>query len=275
MVIRDLTQSGPSNQGGSYTNHRVKASPGGGGHILYVNGPPGAITQVLLTDPSYVPQRFQTLLGHPFDGAGSSPVPATVKLLNLLRGVVTVPCGESINFAMALDWYKKIVDDQLDEYTALADLVHRGKYWYKNKGDTDKLREVGQAILGEVVDFIEHHPLLKEFDAIAAVPGHDARVVSFGTHLARAVARERRIAIVRCTSKREYRTPAKNRAPDTQDTALAGQFDCPADVSGQQVLIVDDVYRSGSTAQETARAIRAAGARRVASLAVVRTMRSR
>jgi adenine/guanine phosphoribosyltransferase-like PRPP-binding protein len=274
MVIRDLTQSGPNNRGGSYTNHHIRTTPSGG-HVLYVDGPPGAVAQVRLTDPNYVPQRFQTLLGHPLDGAGSSPVPAAVELLELLRGVVTVPCGEALDFAVALDWYKKIVDDKLDGHTDLADLVYRGKYWYKNAGDVDKLREVGRAIVGELVDFIGQHPLLRGFDAIAAVPGHDARVVSFGTHVARAVGRERGIPVVRCTSKQEFRTPAKNLAPDEQEAALAGQFDCPADVSGQQVLIVDDVYRSGVTAQETARAIRAAGASRVASLAVVRTMRSR
>ena len=54
--------------------------------------------------------------------------------------------------------------------------------------------------------------------------------------------------------------------------ALRGQFRCPEDVFGQRILIVDDVRASGATAEETARALRAAGARRVASIAAIRTM---
>jgi adenine/guanine phosphoribosyltransferase-like PRPP-binding protein len=271
MVIRDLSQQGPSNRGGSYTNHHFEATPSGG-HVLHIAGPPGAVTQVRLTDTSYVPRHWQTIHGYALDGAGPSPTPATSKLLELLRGAVTVPCGEPLDFAIALDWYNRVVDDELGGHTELANLVHRGKYWYR--ADAKKQRQVGLAVVGEMAEFIGQHPLLKGIDAIAAVPGHDASVVSFGSRVAAAVAHQRDVALVRCESTQAYRAPAKEMDLGDRSAALNGQFRCPADLSGQQVLIVDDVYSSGATAQETARALRAAGAIRVASLAAVRTMRS-
>jgi predicted amidophosphoribosyltransferase len=125
-----------------------------------------------------------------------------------------------------------------------------------------------------MVDFIAQHPLLSGVDAIAAVPGHDARVLSFGSSLAYAVARERGVGLVRCESTQDYRAPAKHMELIDRAAALEGQFRCPADVPGQRILIVDDVYSTGTTMQETARVLRAAGAVGVSSLTAVRTMRS-
>ncbi len=272
MVFRDLSQSGPSNRGGSYvTDHSHQPAPSGG-HRLTVTGPVGAITQVLMTDRRYIrSDSFANV--HRLNGAGPGPTAATSALLELLRGAVIVPCGSSVDFAIALDWYSKIVDDKLGAHTDLADLVHHGKYWYK--ADADKQREVGLKVAGEITEFVSQHPLLKDVDAIASVPGHDARVSSFGARVAATVARDRGdVPIVHCESTRSFRAPAKSLPPAERAAALTGQFRCPVDVSGQNVLIVDDVYSTGASAEETARALRAAGARAVASLAAVRTMKS-
>lgn len=273
MVIRDLSQSGPSNRGGKYvTMHDYVATPSGG-HVLRVRGHQGAIAQILQTDPRYSPTtKFIDLQS--LAGAGTSPTSETTTLLGLLEGVVTVPCGDAVDFAIALDWYCKIVDDAIGGHTELAELVHRGKYWYKNGSNPEKVKEFGRAIVDEMADFIGLHPLLSRIDAIAAPPGHDAGVVSFGARIAQAVARERGVEFIRCTSVQAYRAPAKSLQPEDRAAALGGQFRCPTNVSGQAVLIVDDVYGSGATAQETARALRGAGAATVASLAAVRQMKS-
>ncbi|GAB7143020.1 hypothetical protein LRC484719_16080 [Mycobacterium riyadhense] len=276
-MIRKKLQSGPSNRGGACVTQHSYVAEAADRHLLYVDGPVGAIKQVMLVDPEYVRQTSASAVHHALEGVGPNPRSETIALLDLLGSALTVPCGDGLDFAIALDWYKKVVDgvDPREwDNTALADLVHRGKYWYKKSKDVAKLREVGLAVVGEIVEFIAAHPLLCDVDAIAAVPGHDSHVLSFGSRVADAVARERDAALVRCTCVREFRSPAKALELDRRADAVRGLFRCARDMSGRSVLVVDDVYGSGATAQETARALRAAGAVCVAGLAAVRTMKS-
>src|SRR5262249_13605915 len=206
------------------------------------------------------------------NGAGSHPTPETSTILKLLTGVLTVPCGGSLDFAIALDWFNKVVDGAVADLTGLAAPMHPGKHLYTPLGDVENLKEVGGAVVDEIAEFVGHHPLLKNVDAIAAPPGHDPKVVSFGSRVAAGVAKRRNIPLVRCTSRQELRAPARSLAVSARAGALGRQSRWPDKVSGQGVLIVDDVYASGTTVGETARALRAPGASQVVSIAAIRTM---
>jgi hypothetical protein len=270
LVIRDLTQRGPCNEGGGYvTAHRHAPAPGG--HVLSLSGPAGAVTQVLLTDPAYTVETATTH-SHSLRGAGAHPTPETSTLLELLTGALTVPCGGSLDFAIALDWFNKVVDGVITDHTELAALVHRGKHVYTPLGDVHNLKQVGWAVVDEISEFVGQHPLLRGVNAIAASPGHDPAALSFGSRVAAGVAMRRDLPLVRLTSPQEVRAPIRSLAFSARTGALSGQFRCPDDVSGQRILIVDDVYASGATAEETARALRAAGADQVASITAIRTM---
>ncbi len=270
LIIRDLSQQGPCNAGGGYvTAHRHDPAPGG--HVLFVSGPEGAITQVRLTDPTYT-LRSSTTHGHALNGTGIRPTPQTTTLLELLTGALTVPCGGSLDFAIALDWFNKIDNCTTAGLTDLADLVHRGKHLYTPLGDVQNLRGVGCAVVDEIAEFVGQHPLLKAVDAIAAPPGHDPTALSFGSRVAAGVAMRRGVPLVRCASSQEFRAPIRSLEFSARAGVLGGKFRCPDDVSGYRILIVDDVYASGATAEETARALRAAGASQVVSIAAIRTM---
>jgi predicted amidophosphoribosyltransferase len=56
---------------------------------------------------------------------------------------------------------------------------------------------------------------------------------------------------------------------------LRGAFSVPraAEVTGREVLLVDDVYTTGTTATECARVLRKAGAERVLVATVARTLK--
>jgi predicted amidophosphoribosyltransferase len=71
-----------------------------------------------------------------------------------------------------------------------------------------------------------------------------------------------------------FRPEAKN-VTDTQHAAvLRGSFRVSESLRGAQVLVVDDVFRSGASMGEVARACRAAGAQSVSGLCVARTLRN-
>lgn len=262
-----------SNRGGDYVRD-VHVSPLANGHILRLHAPDGAVDQIRLTDPRYVlidssqPRRLR--------GGGQRPTAATSQLLTVLRDVVTLPGGGDLDYALAVDWYKEPVDGVASvdwRNTTIGDLVHRAKYWYKKPEDIAKLRECGWALVDVLVPVVNRHPLLREVDVISAVPGHDSNVVSFGARLAAAVANALGKQSIRCTDRAGFRTPAKSVDPAERADMIRNRFRCAEALDHRSVLIVDDVYSSGTTATETARALRVAGATRVASLCAVRTLR--
>jgi predicted amidophosphoribosyltransferase len=262
-----------SNKGGGYVKD-VGVARVGSGHILRFRGPTGALKQVHLTDSRYQP--LKSFEYHKLRGVGPAPAQVTTQLLDLLREVLTVRCRDELDYALALDWYK-IPSDEIASRawlnTPLGEHVHRGKYWHQIGEDVAVQKASGRALVGQLVPVIRQHPLLCDIAAIVSVPGHDSKIVSFGARLAEAVAKAVGKPAVRCSAVEAFRPSVKTMAPADRATKMHNQFVCGEDVGGLSLLIIDDVYGSGSTAAETARAVRAAGAARVSSLCAVRTMK--
>ena len=90
--------------------------------------------------------------------------------------------------------------------------------------------------------------------------------------------RSRGDSIARLTSLRLTRvraTPpqtARDRAQRTRNVRNAFAVRRPARVAGRRVLLVDDVMTTGATADECARVLRAAGARRIDVLTLARVL---
>lgn len=154
----------------------------------------------------------------------------------------------------------------------MRNIIHALKYHYQRRV-ADWLGE--QLRLGYETYFLQ-----ESFDAIVPVPLHKKRLrqrefnqaVLIGEILSREgniPLREDLIARVRMTPP-QVRLSPKQRAENVK-----GAFKCfsGTEVKNLRILLVDDVYTTGSTANEVSRTLKEAGAEHVSALTVARALK--
>lgn len=248
-----------------------------GGHVLWLRGPVAAARQILMLAPQYQLLPTATTAGSAWTHALQSPetgVNAEVNtLLTLLTEVLTLQRYPNLDFGITLDWYK-IPDDSLDSHqwanTAAGELVTRGKYWYKNRPELQ--RQVGLELVGNMCNAISRHGVLNRVAVILDVPGHDSDRLSFGSRVASTVASRHGKPMIRVAAKSEFRPEAKGLSRSEREEVLRDQFMVSDEVKDKAVLIVDDVYQSGTSMGEVAKAARQSGALRVFGFCAARTL---
>lgn len=257
---------------------RWEVARAAGGHVLRLRGPIEVVEQVQAVAPEYQSTTYPASAARGWTHELSSPG-ATMKrevrqLLDLLGGVVSLPCLPPIKFAIALDWYKIPVDgvDHRDwTNTEIGELVHRGKYLYRTQEEQKGI--TGRNLAGRICNVISRHAVMNSAEVILNIPGHDRNVVSFGPRLAATVAKYLRIPNLRVTAKSEFRPEAKSLSPMERAMFFGDEFTVPTEIRGHSALIVDDVFRSGGSMAAVAKAAREAGAQEIFGICAARTMR--
>jgi hypothetical protein len=235
--------------------------------------PQEAVDQLLtcfgsITQQVEVPVELETTVSHSLYLEAGCP-PQVRDLVYLLKEVVSIPAPIGVDFAIALDWYKK-VEDGVDPTewaeTAMGQCIKYTKYATQPTWSTSraKRRELIRALVG----FISRHPLYANAIAISAPPGSAADGQSFAELLAREVA---------ANAGKPYigQAAAGSRPPQKEGLHqdLSEAFTMNGQVSGT-VVVIDDVYRTGSSMSGAALAARRAGASSVLALTAVRTLRN-
>jgi len=249
-----------------------------GGHILWLRASEPVAAQIHVADHTYSAVPHSATAGtawtHALKSDAAAPRAELVALLDLLKTVVTLPTPKGSEFALALDWYK-IPQEGVDPFewanTEVGDLVHRGKYRFKN--NPDEQARCGRALVDKLCDAITTHATLQLAEVVIDVPGHDSSRVSFGSRVANTVATRRGTKFLRTQAKSPFRPEAKSLSTSQREKDLENEFVVPSDAEGKSILIVDDVFRSGASMGSVATAARAAGAAAVFGLCGVRTMR--
>lgn len=187
--------------------------------------------------------------------------------------VIRVEQEDFLNAAIALDFYKQPVTSksgEVLEHTETANLVRA------IKGDRpatkDEVNRAGQALCESLSNAVLRHEWFNEATRILPVPGHHRDKPSVGVMLGVLLAQEIGVPWTAVQCANAYRKPAKKMS-DRERAALLHEFRVDDDLTGQTVLIVDDVYATGSTMAGVANAARQAGAATVLGLAVARNVR--
>jgi predicted amidophosphoribosyltransferase len=171
--------------------------------------------------------------------------------------------SDELDQCFALDF--NFQDAESHTYTGIGQLEYAAKYQH-DKGSIDKLAE----LLGIAC---KCHPNLDAVDVIASVPGNPSKhfhlpndlVKRMGKHLERAVGLGLR--------KRKETPQLKTLSLAKKLETLGDVFELDDSVEGSSVLLVDDLYQSGSTMWSLAKFLKENGASRVYGLACVKSWR--
>lgn len=148
----------------------------------------------------------------------------------------------------------------------LGELLYHLKYRGKHTA--------GQ-VAAAMADFFADKPNgLAKIDVIVPVPPSTTRRVQPLVEVAKQLGRKLKKPVVADAVRKARDTPGLKDVHDPEERRelLDGAFEVdPARVKGKGVLLVDDLYRSGATANAITLALLAAGAARVYFLAATRT----
>jgi ComF family protein len=156
-----------------------------------------------------------------------------------------------------------------DGSSAVAALLRRHKYGLD--------QSLGRAL----AEYLDAAPALEAgaYDVVIPVPLHRSRLRWRGFNqaalLGAALARRLNCPLDVATLARVRSTAsqtARDRAQRTRNVRDAFAVRRPSRVAGRRVLLVDDVMTTGATADECARVLRAAGARRIDVLTLARVL---
>jgi ComF family protein len=172
--------------------------------------------------------------------------------------------------ARAITRYRSGADGTgTDGSSAVAALLRRHKYGLD--------QSLGRAL----AEYLDAGPALEAgtYDVVIPVPLHRTRLRWRGFNQAAllgvALARRLNCPLDVATLARVHSTPsqtARDRAERRRNVRDAFAVRRPLRVAGQRVLLVDDVMTTGATADECARMLRAAGARRIDVLTLARVL---
>lgn len=185
------------------------------------------------------------------------------QLVTLLTEVLTLASVPELDVGLALDFHQRGCGDGTLERTEVGELVYRAKYW---TGNPTARSEAGKEVCDRLADVIRRHPLYSAAGLIVAVPSTRTGLSEL---LAEAVAQ--RVQKPWVTAVETTGSAWENK--DGTDGVTPKQYRVTDKVFGTDVIVVDDLYRSGQSMRGVAAAVKARQAFSIYGLAATRTLK--
>lgn len=191
------------------------------------------------------------------------------RFLSLLTGTLTIE--DSLDESHSLGYHQDEDETGGLVRSELGSLVRRAKYG--RPPDADARRRITEALRR----FIDGHPRYRRAKAVAAVPprqagGQDSLCQIVGAEVA-AQLELTWIEIVRVSSRppqKDIVDEDRKKGVERRTANQEGSMGVDDDVAGLSVVVVDDLYGSGGSMREAARALRHSGAKEVLGLTVTK-----
>lgn len=156
-----------------------------------------------------------------------------------------------------------------EEKSLGARLIHELKYNY--------IEEAVQSFQVPLVSFYQNHSqFFENFDCITPVPLHPRRLAERGFNQSELIAqlfqKQFSLPIKNYVSRTRVTRPQVGLAQAEREKNVAGAFTGNPDCRNKNILLVDDVFTTGSTLQACSEALKEHGAARVGAFTLARAL---
>lgn len=167
-----------------------------------------------------------------------------------------------------MDYSFEFAKSALQYRDPLPDMMHAMKY--------QGMRSICNYLADQMAEAARDYPPFAEYTDIVAIPLHPVRKRERGYNqsevIAKRLAKHLNKQYLTCVSRKRY-TKSQTKLERTErlsNLSKAFVVHKPQKVSGKNIILVDDVFTTGSTLNEVSRALYAAGATKVVGYTATR-----
>lgn|GEM_PF-1500656 len=176
----------------------------------------------------------------------------------------------------ALSWHSRPGKPGKPALTTLGDLVHRAKSYGLDPDSAGSLPAAG-LIAEQMIEFIIRHPLYRQSDGlVAALPSNPEKAFDLPQILAQLISKDLGLPFFsqalykkRRTAQMKHCLSMADKLDNIADSVGVGE----SHVAGKHLILIDDIFESGATLRETARALYQGGAKCVVGLVATKTLK--
>ncbi len=175
--------------------------------------------------------------------------------------------SDELDDCFALNYnLEELPGTNITEYTRYGRLEHEAK----ENQDAEAITQLAEIL----ADLCEIHPIYREAGIIMPIPPNPSKTFHLPVELVKELAERMGKRDGTAMIRKVRETPKLQALPlDEKLKALRGAIEITGDVEGKSIILIDDLYQSGSTMWTTAKLLKKKGAKRVLGLACVKSWR--